>query len=71
MGNDFRKVCPVNTVAEHQGADNNKNIAHHPPGQFNADENPDHRNSHVKRCFNSCPVVDGFKIKHPVSDGND
>ncbi len=71
MGNDFRKVIPVYTVCEHQETDNHKNIAHHPPGQFNADENPDHRNGHVKWCFSSGPVVDGFKIKHPVPDGND
>ncbi len=71
MGNEIWKVCPLNTIAEHQDTDNNKNIAHHPPGQFNTDENPDHGNGHVKGCFSAGAVVDGFKIKYPVSDGND
>ncbi len=67
MGEEIRHVGPVDAVKQQKGSHNDKRNAHHPPGQLDAYEDPDHSHRLVKVRFNTGAVIDCFEIQYPVT----
>ena len=63
MGKKFGHIIAIDRVQQHQHPDDNKDKAHHPPGQLDSDQNPDHGDEHIERRLGTGAVVDGFKIE--------
>jgi hypothetical protein len=71
VGKKIRCIGTIDRIKQHHHPDDNKNIAHHPSGQLDSDQNPDHSDEHIERCLGTGAVVDDFKIEDPVADAED
>jgi hypothetical protein len=52
---ELRGVGPIDPVKQHDDAHDHEGVAHHPPGQFDADEDPHHGHATGPSAF-SAPV---------------
>ncbi len=67
MGEKFGSISTIDPINQQHDPHDHKNIADHPPCQLDSYEHPDDGHRHVKRCFRTGAIINGFKIKNPVS----
>ena len=70
MGQQVGHDVAVHAVSDHDDAHDDKDIAHDPAGQFDADQHAHDGHPLIHQVFSPGAVIDGLEIVHPVADGH-
>jgi len=69
MRDQVGQIVAVHTIRQHHDANDYEHAAHHPAGQFHADQNSDDGDRSIELRLRAGAVVDGLEVHHPVADG--
>ena len=63
-------VVTVDTVDQHDTAQDNEDVPHDPPRQFDSQQYARHGDPLIQVGLGADPIVDGLEVPHPVADAN-